>query len=359
MQELLKFLDLTTLDATMILVSIPLFVLFIKGADKALIRPFLDRLNARDALTIGAGTSAEEIVNEAVALEQDYARKTGEARAVAAQAKNEKLSAAKEEASKIVHDAEAEVSARVSSERQKVRQELETQRAALLKDVDSLAKEIVNKLSQPRAISSVALLLSVLGAGMLLGGFSDVAYASTEAVVEHAAEHGGHEAGHAASHGYGYLVWYWINFGVYLTAMYFILRKTVINGWDARRERIRYALEAGKRSMDEANARRSAAKAQMAQADQQVKEIAASLAKESELEAQKMLSDAREKAKDIQESATESLGLEVKAQRSQMQREIAELVLARAQEMLRTTVTKESDRALRLGAVSGVKSLVQ
>lgn len=339
MQEILKFLDLTATDATMILVAIPLFVLFIKGADKALIRPFLDRLNARDALTIGAGSSADEIVKEAIALEQDYARKTAEARAAAVQAKNSKLISAKEQATQILQGAETEIAVKVSSERQKVRHEVETQRAALLKDVDSLAQEIVKKLSQPRALSIVVFLIAAVGSIFLTGD------------VFAEAEH--------ASHGYGYLFWYWINFIVYVVAMYFILRKFVASGWDARRERIRYALEAGKRSMDEAQTRRRAAQDQSAQLDKQLSEITSSIEREAALESQKLIDDAKARAIEIQQGATESLGLEAKAQRAQMQREIAEIVLARANEMLRSSVTKESDRALRQGTVTGVKSLLQ
>lgn len=353
MQELLKFFDLTPEDATMILVAIPLFVAFLKGAEKTLIRPFLNRINEREELTVGAGSSAESIIQEAVALEESYNEKINKARVDAVQARNVKVSAAKDKAGELLQAAEADVASRVTAERQKVRQQLETQRETLLKDVDSLAREIVQKLSQPRALSAfIITFVAAVVLNLVLVG--DVFAA--EGVVEHAAAHG---AEHGAHHGYGFLFWYWINFALYIVAMYFILRKIVANGWDARRERIRFALEAGKRSMDAALERRAAAQKQSTQLESQVKELISTIEREGDLECQKLTRDAEQRAKDIQSHATESLGMEAKAQKVQMQREVAEIVLARASEMLRTQVTKESDRPLRQGAVAGVKNLVQ
>lgn len=341
MQEFLKFFDLTPLDAQMILVSIPLFVLFLRACDSALIKPFLDRINERDQLTVGAGSSAEATIQEAAALEQEYNRKINEARGAAVKARNLRVAAAKEEAAKIVQHAEAEVAQRVALERQKVRQQLQEQRTKLMGEVDSLAQGVVQKLSQPRALSTLALFVF---AALLLG----------PTVVFAAGDHGAH---HAPS--YGYLFWYWINFLVYITAMYFILRKFVASGWVARRERIRFALEAGKRSLAEATARHASAKAKLAGVEKETAELGTSIEIDAQKEAQKLVSDARARAVDIQTHATESLGLEAKAQRAQMQREISEVVLERATAMLKKSVTKESDHALRQGAIAGVKSLIQ
>lgn len=343
MQEFLTFFDLTPLDAQMILVSVPLFVLFLRACDSALIKPFLDRINERDQLTTGAGSSAEATIQEAAALEQEYARKVADARSAAVKARLGKVGAAKDEAARIVQHAESEVAQRVTTERQKVRQQIESQRSQLLADVDSLAQGIVQKLSQPRSLSVLALLVAV--ASLLVSPAGAMASSS------------GHEAG--GHHGYEYLFWYWVNFLIYIVAMYFILRNMVASGWGARRERIRFALEAGKRALEEAAVRHSAAKAKLAQADKEISEMVSSIEIEGQKEAQKLVSDAREKAVEIQTQATESLGLEAKAQKAHMQREVAEIVLARATEMLKSSVTKESDRALRQGAVAGVKSLIQ
>lgn len=334
MTELLKFLDLTTLDAIMILVCVPLFMIFLKALDKNLIRPFMARLNDRDTLTVGAGSAADSTIRDAISFEDQYSKKIAQARSNAVQAKLLRVNQVQSDAEKAITNAEAEVAKLVSEERQKTRDQIAEQRKILLGQVESLAQSVAQKLSQPRGLVALALffICSVL---------PEFAFASS-----------------GEGHGYGYLFWYWINFLIYVLIMYFILRGMVAKGWVARRERIRDDLEAGKRSLAAAMLRYDAANDRLHAAEQEVVDLAKNIAQDADLECAKILADAKAKAEKIKLEASQNLALEGKSQKQLMQKEIGERVLERAQEILKSTITKDTDVALREGALSGVKNLV-
>jgi F0F1-type ATP synthase membrane subunit b/b' len=294
----------------------------------------MSRLNDRDTLTVGAGSTADSTIRDAISFEEQYNKKIAQARSNAVQAKLVKVNQAHSDAEKAIASAEAEVAKLVSDERQKTRDQIAEQKKILMGQVESLAESVAQKLSQPRALMAIALLF-------VLNLLPQLAFAST-----------------GEGHGYGYLFWYWINFLIYVLIMYFILRGMVAKGWVERRERIRDDIEAGKRSLTAAMKRYDAANDKLHSAEQETIELAKNIEQDSTLECAKIIDDAKAKAEKIKLEASHNLALEGKSQKQLMQKEIGERVLERAQEILKSTITKDSDRALREGALSGVKNLV-
>jgi F-type H+-transporting ATPase subunit b len=334
MTELLKFFDLTPLDAAMIMVCIPLFLLFLRALDKSLIRPFMARLEDRDTLTVGAGSSADATIRDAISFEEQYAKKIAQARSTAVQAKLTVINSARIEAEKFIASAEEQVAKLVSDQRKENSDEIEKQRKILLGQVDELAQSVAQKLVLPRGLAVWALFfISTM--------LPEFALASS-----------------GEAHGYGYLFWYWVNFLIYVAVMYLVLRGMVAKGWVERRERIKNELEAGKRSLAAALKRYDEANDRLHSADQEALELAKTIEQEGIKESAKISADAKEKADKIRSEASQYLALEGKSQKLLMQKEIGEMVLEKAQTILKSSITKETDRQLREGALRGVKNLV-
>jgi F0F1-type ATP synthase membrane subunit b/b' len=318
----------------MIAVCIPLFVAYIRYLDRSLIRPYLTRLNDRDSLTTGAGSSAEGVIKDAIALEEKTAQQVADSRSRAIQGKLQKINTARDEAARIVERAEQEVAAQVSAERARVKAQIESQRSVLVGDVDSLASDIVKKILAPSAYAAVLVIISAMNPGH--------AFAS----------------GAGESHGYGYLFWYWINFLLYVGVMYLLLKGMIAKGWSARREKIQNDIEAGKRSLESAMKRFDSAKSRASVVESEITAMLEGIERETDGEVKKILADAERHATEIKKSATQNLTQEGKAQKESMQREIADLVLARAEDMLKSSLTKDKDKSLRDAAITGLQAAI-
>jgi F0F1-type ATP synthase membrane subunit b/b' len=138
MAELLKTFDLTTQDATMILVWAGFFLVFWQILSTLCWTPLLKLVEAREAATVGASQRVEHLVREREELERTFDNEILKARIEGAKVKSAIVSGAKAEAQLAISRAEQAASLakrnaaeEMASESRKVEQELEREISAL------------------------------------------------------------------------------------------------------------------------------------------------------------------------------------------------------------------------------------
>jgi F0F1-type ATP synthase membrane subunit b/b' len=138
MAELLKTFDLTTQDATMILVWAGFFLVFWQILSTLCWTPLLKLVEAREAATVGASQRVEHLVREREELERTFENEILKARIEGAKVKSAIVSEAKAEAQLAISRAEQAASLakrnaaeEMASESRKVEQELEREISAL------------------------------------------------------------------------------------------------------------------------------------------------------------------------------------------------------------------------------------
>lgn len=149
--EFLKTFDLTPQDGRMILIGTVVFFLFWRIADVLIFRPFLALYEEREALTTGASHSSRDLLEKAAVIRARTEEQVNTARLSAVARKLEVLSAAKQEAAKVTEAAETEVQEAVRKARWEREQNLSQTRERVLSEAETLAREVVGKLTATSA----------------------------------------------------------------------------------------------------------------------------------------------------------------------------------------------------------------
>lgn len=172
------------------------------------------------------------------------------------------------------------------------------------------------------------------------------------------AEHGGGE--HEAHAGSIMDIWlFWANFLVYVMAMYFLLRKPIVSGWESRRQGIAARVESSQAELKKAEALLVDAQEKQKSIPREIVIITQDIKTQGEREAQQIVEEAKKRASRIVAQAREGIAIEQKALQLAIKRELAELVTARARERLSQEITSGNDKVLRTSALQGVRGLVQ
>lgn len=155
------------------------------------------------------------------------------------------------------------------------------------------------------------------------------------------------------------LQWYLLNFALYCTALYLILRKPVARSWQGRVERLTNEVAARATELEQAAHELRLAELQLQSLPGEIVQLKNTIAREGELEATQIIADAKRRAERLEAQTRDTLAAERRAAEGTVQRDVADSVVRLAAEKLRASLTVEADRALRTRAVDGVKQLVQ
>lgn len=156
MEAILKTFDLTLLDAQMIGVCIVLFVIYWKGMEACLARPFMTLAERREAATSGSVAEAGSLGAQAEKLEAEVEAALTEARIQAMRERLGEVGAAKKRAAQTIHDAEAAAQQTAKNARAEIEQRLGEIRARVMSDADQMAQTISDRLKSPRKENSGA-----------------------------------------------------------------------------------------------------------------------------------------------------------------------------------------------------------
>lgn len=151
--ETLKVFDLTPQDGQMIVIGAVVFFLFWRIVAALVFKPFLALYEEREALTSGAAESSKHLLDEASAINARSEELVHNARVAAMSDKIQALTAAKKEAAKTAELAESEVQEMVRNARWEREQNTAQTRQKVLSDAETLAKDVVSKLTASGAVT--------------------------------------------------------------------------------------------------------------------------------------------------------------------------------------------------------------
>jgi F0F1-type ATP synthase membrane subunit b/b' len=152
---------------------------------------------------------------------------------------------------------------------------------------------------------------------------------------------------------------YFINFGIYLVILAFIIKKTVPSAWQARREKIRTQLETWRGKIVQAESHLAESRGKLAAVASDAKKIELNIQKETEHEVKEIFNNATRASERMLQQAKDSVAAERKLAQGAAKKIYAELALAIAEEKLHKEITPEKDAKLRAKTQSEVARLLQ
>ncbi len=153
------------------------------------------------------------------------------------------------------------------------------------------------------------------------------------------------------------LKWPWINFLLYVVGMYFLLRGVIANGWRARAERIANEASRGERELAAATAALSAMRERQTKLPAEKAAIARTLTAEAQAEAAKTISDAEQRAIEIEKQAASRIVAEQQAAVQAIRRQVATKVLNASEQKIKSGISVENDRKIRQGTGNSLLQL--
>ena len=167
---------------------------------------------------------------------------------------------------------------------------------------------------------------------------------------------GAQEAHHG---GLADLAVYWLNFLIYLGALFFILRKPVGAGWAARRNKIESDVIGGKIEIDAAEKKISDMRDRMDLIGDEIERIRDATEKEAERESAELVDAARVRAQRSSQRMRDSCAAEQRSAENSIRRQLAELALKMVRERLSGEITAENDKRYRNAVVERAGRLMQ
>ena len=180
----------------------------------------------------------------------------------------------------------------------------------------------------------------LLLAAMLLFGFAGVALSSTE--VGNSGEHAqAHESkGWVATDTYRVM-----NFTVLAAALFFLLRKPLARGLNARTAGIRDQLSDLEARKKEAEAQLAAYNEKLAQLDQEAEQLVAEYVRQGNETRERILKEAEKAAEKLEIQALRNIEHEFKTAKAKLKEDILEKALVKAEEIIQERITaKDQDR---------------
>lgn len=176
---------------------------------------------------------------------------------------------------------------------------------------------------------------------MLLFGFAGVALSSTE---------GGNSGEHAQAHeSKGWVAtdtYRVMNFTVLAAALFFLLRKPLAKGLNARTAGIRDQLSDLEARKNEAEAQLAAYTEKLAKLDQEAERLVAEYIRQGNEAKERILQEAELAAEKLEAQALRNIEHEFKTAKAKLQEDILEKALAKAEEIIRERITAEDQDRL-------------
>ena len=165
------------------------------------------------------------------------------------------------------------------------------------------------------------------------------------------------EAGHGEGNQLADLGWRVVNFVIFAAVLYFAAAKPVRNFLNGRIEGIRTQLEDAERGKVEAEKKAGECLAKLERLEEEIAGIEETLAREGELERDRIIEAAEAAAEKIRAQAIFSAEQELKKAIAAIKEEAAEAAMALAEEVLKTEVKKEDQKKLVAEYLDGIRSV--
>jgi F-type H+-transporting ATPase subunit b len=184
------------------------------------------------------------------------------------------------------------------------------------------------------------------------GGESQVGEAPADAGHGDTAAESGHgeaaaEGGHGISSAKIWdLVWRTLNFAVLFILLFVLLRKPASQFFANRRETIAQTLEDFEKKQKAAEARMKELEASLADLTKERATIMAEYVRDGEAEKEKIVAHAHEMAERIKKQAEVTIGNEIKAAKTELTNEVAEMSAAMAEDLIRKSITSQDQERL-------------
>lgn len=158
-------------------------------------------------------------------------------------------------------------------------------------------------------------------------------------------------AAEAGEHGGGHLNWSdflfrVMNFTIMIAILIKLLKKPVSKYFASRREDIQKMLADLETKKQEAEQKCAEYKAKLAALEEETQQIVSEYVREGESERQKILDAAERQAQYIREQADLSIQQEIKAAKDSLQKEVSELSVTAAEDLLRNNMQSEDQERL-------------
>ncbi len=132
-----------------------------------------------------------------------------------------------------------------------------------------------------------------------------------------------------------------LNFSILVGIMYYVSKKPLANFLANRKESIRRTLQELELKKAEAEKKYEEYQGKLAALDEETKKIIEEYIEEGEREKQKIIEAARKQAQYIKEQAQFAIRQEVKMAKTELQKEIAEMTVKTAEEILKKNIKKK------------------
>ena len=166
-----------------------------------------------------------------------------------------------------------------------------------------------------------------------------------------------HASGGGHAGGPGELVWPAVNFLTYVLLLYFVLRRPLAQALEARHSTMVTSLKRASELVAEATKDLNQAQGLLARVDDECARISSEIERDAATEAAQIVDDAKARAARVLEQAKKNAESERKATLEAIRREVAELVLQKAEARLIAEIGTEQDRTLRSTVIRGVGAL--
>ena len=205
--------------------------------------------------------------------------------------------------------------------------------------------------SRMAALSAlVLLLLFVLAVGLGPAMASDTGGSSEDATHEVAS----HDAAdsHDAAHGgvsekkFWDFIWRVLNFSVLVVALFFVLRKPVAGFFAGRRAEIAQSLEDFERKRVEAEAKFKELESRLSDLTADREKVIAEYIQEGEDEREKIIANAHALAERIKVQAEATIDQEIKAAKTELVKEIADMSSGLAERLIRKNINDQDQERL-------------
>lgn len=143
--KVLAVVDLTPTDGVMIVCGTVLIFILHRVMANKVFAPLLEHLEQRESLTTGALFTAGQMRQKAQALRARFDEALFRARVEGNTKKASIVSAAKDQASKIIRDVEAEVAAQVQSGREEISKQISNASASAEREASDLAQRLASQ----------------------------------------------------------------------------------------------------------------------------------------------------------------------------------------------------------------------
>lgn len=142
------------------------------------------------------------------------------------------------------------------------------------------------------------------------------------------------------------LHWSLINFTIFVSLLFFLLKKPVKEFWEGRAGQIRFDIEEGEKLGREAKSRYENLRKSIARLDSDVHDLVLSLEREGEMEKKRLMEEGKRRSDRLKEDTVRILDQEFRKARESLKEQAAAIALETAEKMVRENLSGEDQKRL-------------